>query len=278
MVAQQLSKEFHVPWVAEFRDLWSDNHNYAYPRWRCLIDETMERRTMKSAAAIVTVSKPLAQALNKKYQVPTVVAMNGYDPEDFLNGMDQQDIAPELRLVYTGNIYSEQYDVDLLLDGIKRFCEIGGKVVVDFMGRNLGDAKAKAADLGLERICNFLPPIPHKEAIARQCNADILLFFCWQGSAQAGVYTSKLFEYMGARRPILAVGDPLTEAAGMIKERGAGTITDNAAMIVRVLSSWAEIKRQRGSLPRLPDTVARGLTREEQFRPIQKLLMELKRN
>ncbi len=278
MVARQLSKEFHLPWVAEFRDLWSDNHNYTYPRWRRLIDQTMERRTMNTAAAIVTVSKPLARALNEKYQVPAVVAMNGYDPEDFLNGTDKQDIATELRLVYTGNIYPEHNDVDLLLDGIRRFCETGGKITVDFIGRNLGDAKAKATKCGLEQVCNFLPPVPHKEAIARQCNADILLFFCWQGSAQAGVYTSKLFEYMGARRPILAVGDPLTEAAGMIKERGAGTITDNAEMIVHALSGWAQIKRQHGSLPRLPDKVAYGLTRDEQFKPIQKLLMELQQN
>ena len=276
MVARQLAKEFKLPWVAELRDLWSDNHNYAYPRWRHLIDEIMERRTMKTAAAIVTVSDPLATVLSDKYQVPVVVAMNGYDPEDLSGVCDQKQSASELRLVYTGNIYSEHYDVDLLFNGIKQYCDAGGGVTIDFIGRNLGDARAKASKFDLNKICNFLPPVSHREAICHQCNADILLFFCWQGEAQGGVYTSKLFEYIGARRPILGVGNPQSEAACMIAKREAGMIADDPEAIVRMLKNWAELKRLHGSLPRLPDTVASGLTRAEQFEPIQKLLLELR--
>lgn len=277
MVARQLAKEFNIPWVAELRDLWSDNHNYAYPRWRHLIDESMERQTLSTAAAIVTVSGPLASVLSDKYQVPVVVAMNGYDPEDFSEICGTQQNTSELRLVYTGNIYSEHYDIDLLFDGIKRYRETGGKVFIDFIGRNLGDARAKASKFGLDKICNFLPPVSHREAISHQCNADALLFFCWQGEAQAGVYTSKLFEYLGARRPILGIGNPESEAACMISEREAGVVANAPETIVHMLKSWAELKRLYGSLLPLPDTVAKGLTREEQFKPIQNLLMTLRR-
>ncbi len=275
MVARRLAKEFDLPWVAELRDLWSDNHSYSYPRWRHLIDETIERRTMNTAAAMVTVSEPLATVLRDKYHVPAVVAMNGYDPEDFPEGDDKNQNATELKLVYTGNIYAEHNDVELLFDGIRQYCNAGGSISIDFVGRNLGDARAKATEFGLEGRCNFLPPVSHREAISRQRNADMLLFFCWQGEAQAGVYTSKLFEYLGARRPILGIGNPRAEAASMISERKAGTIADTSEVIVRALTSWAETKRQHGSLPSLPETVSKGLTRDEQFAPIQELITSL---
>jgi hypothetical protein len=268
MVARKLAQEFRLPWIAELRDLWSNNHNYPFPRWRRMIDNMLEQRALATASMIVTVSGALAEKLRDKYSVPVVVSMNGFDPEDLPEQFPHPSNSPVLRAVYTGNVYSDNYDLISLFIGIRKFCDAGGKIELNFYGRNLGDAQTKANELGVASVCNFYPPVTHREAVALQCGSDILLFFCWKGESQAGVLTSKVFEYLGARRPILGVGDIQSESAQFIYNRLSGIVASDSNSIFEALTKWAETKRAQGFIPQNPAGVANGLTRVEQFAPI----------
>ena len=81
LVARRLSARWHVPWVAEFRDLWADNHTYS--RTRRFLLNLLERPLLRTTRALVTVSGPLAQTLQEKYQRPTAVVTNGFDRCDY---------------------------------------------------------------------------------------------------------------------------------------------------------------------------------------------------
>ena len=76
-VAAALGKQFGIPWVAEFRDLWKDNPYYEFPAWRRVVDGVLERRLLQRAALLVTVTPLWAQTLEKDYGKRVAVILNG---------------------------------------------------------------------------------------------------------------------------------------------------------------------------------------------------------
>ena len=83
MVASRLARAHKIPWVADFRDLWVDNPYYSEPGWRKRIDAILERRILRRAAGLVTVSPIWAEQLRRRHGKDATVVYNGYAQEDF---------------------------------------------------------------------------------------------------------------------------------------------------------------------------------------------------
>ena len=83
IVASRLARAHKVPWVADFRDLWVDNPYYSEPGWRKRIDAILERRILRGAAGLVTVSPIWAEQLRRRHGKDVTVVYNGYAEEDF---------------------------------------------------------------------------------------------------------------------------------------------------------------------------------------------------
>jgi glycosyltransferase involved in cell wall biosynthesis len=104
---------------------------------------------------------------------------------------------------------------------------------------------------------------------------DVLLECRWLDRAGDGVIPGKLFEYIGARRPILSLGSPTAEAAEIIRDNGFGLVSNDPAEIADRLRSWLEEKRRQGG--RLPDLHGRkheAFGRAAQFRRVDALIRE----
>ncbi|MCS6841315.1 MAG: hypothetical protein NZ701_11090, partial [Roseiflexus sp.] len=114
----------------------------------------------------------------------------------------------------------------------------------------------------------------HREALAQQRAADVLLLLLWNDPRERGVYTGKLFEYLGARRPILGIGPAGNVAADLIRERRAGLVSADPAEVAGQLVRWLDAK-ERGSIPDLPEAVAAGLSRADQTRRLEAFLERL---
>ena len=274
LVAWQLAKSWGVPWVADLRDLWVDHQYYAQPRWRKAVEEWLERRTLSSAAGFVTVSEPLAEVLKRKYDKPTAVVLNGFDPSDY----PQQGNAPAgdgfVTILYTGVIYPGRQDPSPLFDALQRLGDLASEVKILFYGSYLGIVRELAAQYGVEHLVEVNPPVPYRESLRMQSEADALLLLLWNDQAERGVYTGKLFEYVGARRPILAVGVGGDVAAEFILSREAGTVLSYPEQIAAQLRQLIEQKRA-GGIPPTPARAAAGVTREEQVLALEGFLSEL---
>jgi hypothetical protein len=93
----------------------------------------------------------------------------------------------------------------------------------------------------------------------------VLLLMQWNDPREQGNLPGKLFEYLGARRPILGLGFEDGVPARIIRERAAGLFCNDPEEIAAQLRAWLETKRRLGHLPPLPAEVAAGFTRAEQF-------------
>ena len=119
LVAKKVSRKYNIPWIAEFRDLWSDNHY----RKSSFFDRWLEKRTMYSSNAMITVSDPLTQIMVTKYKQPIYTVQSGYDAEDFKFQMNFTS-SQKINIVYTGSIYEGKRDPSPLFKAFVLFSRI----------------------------------------------------------------------------------------------------------------------------------------------------------
>jgi glycosyltransferase involved in cell wall biosynthesis len=277
LVAHSVARKHRIPWVAEFRDLWvSNNAYYDHPGWRRRFEARVEHRVLSSAAAFVTVSEAFAGSLSAEYKKPTRVVYNGFDPADYppADVPAQADDA-EFRIVYTGILYPGRRDPRLLFDALGRLGRVADGIRVEFYGRYLQDAHEAALERGIAHLVSVNDMVPYHDALRIQSSADVLLLLMWDDPGEYGTYPGKLFEYIGARRPILVVGRPEHLAAQLVNKTKTGVVSNDADEIAEQLREWLERKRANGMIPEPPEAATQGFTREEQTRKLGAFLQEI---
>ncbi len=215
-------------WIADFRDLWTENHRFRglYPF--TLRERTLERRILAQADAVTTVSEPLCEQLRESGAPRVHVIYNGYfehepEPVDPLPVFPEDGVA---RLVYTGSIYPGPQDASPVFRAIAALGELGRrvKVVVAGSGGAYWHEQAKAA--GVPGAIEHRGQVSRPESLRLQRDANALLAIEFVGSGD-GVLSGKIFEYLRASAPILVIGQhgcvgALVERTG----RGQSTPTD----------------------------------------------------
>ena len=264
LVASSLSRKHNIPWVPELRDLWVDNHQWIRPFWRLCYEKKLERFILNSACGLVTVSRPLAETLQSKYPQPCEVITNGFDPDDYPDSSNPAFSDGMIHLAYTGQLFGHWRSPSPLFSALALMGEEAEKIRVHFYGRYLDVVLGIAIKHKVSHLVEIHEPVNHIEALKIQSEADILLLIPGTGYKMQGVYTTKLFEYLGARRPILCIEDNNGVASKLIQDRRAGVTLNEPEAIARQLSQWIKQKNDTGDIPRLPANVGEGFTRKEQ--------------
>ena len=227
MVASKLSKEYGIPFVAELRDLWSDNHydpQYSVGRF-------LEYITLKNASAIVTVSAPLVEKLSQKYSVPCYEIRNAFDAEDFKYSDFVED-EKKIVITYTGMMYAGKRDPSVLFEAIASDAYLKEHVECLFYGNSLAWVNERAKEHGLSKNVKVFSPIDREEVLKLQARSDILLLLTWNDPQEKGVFTGKLFEYIGSAKPILSIGAVDDVASNLIRDYNFGLASNKIEEIV----------------------------------------------
>jgi glycosyltransferase involved in cell wall biosynthesis len=257
-VAGRLSARFGVPWVADFRDL-PDQHRLS---WRARWAVRREIATCRRASALTTVSDPLAARLAARYEVPVRVIMNGFDPDD-CQGAEGVAL-PQFTIGYFGLVY-EGRDPRPLFAAADRLLEQGAvdpnSLRIDFYGTGPSAVDGYAAGFRCRPLVRSLSRLPHREMTEVQRRLAVLLLLSHADSP--GIVTSKIFDYLGARRPILDVpGGDVTRQ--VLADTGAGVSASDPAEIADVLARWYREWKRTGTVAYAgdPQRIARYSCRE----------------
>lgn len=275
LVAARLQRGSGLPWIADYRDLWSDNHwDTRIPPFRWL-ERRLERAVLRAAGCITTVAPGWAERLSALHDKPADVVYNGFDPADY-----PATTRPGSRFVitYVGTLIRPQQNPEPLFAALAQLARRSNLDLerAGFQIEFLGTAPAAIAGLaerhGVERWVRLLPAVPYRESLAHQATATVLLFVGWQDPA-AGWLSAKLFEYLGARRPILAVGPPGGDASRILRECGMPDLCEDPQGIAARLASWLEEFARSGTVRVEPEVqaVAR-YTRQAQTGHLARLL------
>lgn len=228
LVASKISKKYDIPWVAELRDLWVDNHY----RNSNFIDKILEKNTLSNTDALISVSAPLTNTLSNKFDKPSYTIQNGFDQEYFL---EENKNHKKIKIIYTGSLYEGKRTPELLFKALKKYSFLQDSIEVEFYGRNLDWVNSLAKDYELKNI--FVGgEVSYEEALMLQKKSDILLLLTWDNPKEVGVLTGKFFEYIATKKPILLLGATDDILAQIIKKEKFGIVASSEEEIKTFLN------------------------------------------
>jgi len=236
IIAHDLKKEFGIPWIADFRDLWTQNQSYSYNSVRKFFESRLEISTLNNADAITTVSEPLAQKLRRLHHTPVYVITNGFDPEILNTSIP---MTKKFTITYTGRIYRNVMNLEPLFRTIQKFLQNRvmdpSDIEINFWGSFEPWLKDMVLRYQLDHIVLIHNYVPRQEIIKIQRESQILLLLTWNDPDEQGILTGKIFEYLAARRPILAIGYAKGGIYEMLEDTRGGYIAETDIELESVL-------------------------------------------
>jgi len=248
IVARELKQEYGTPWLADFRDLWSQNHNYTYGPLRRLVDRRLEVKTLATSDALLTVSQPWAEKLSTLHRDKTVYTItHGFDPEKVNDSPAK--LTAKFTITYTGSVYTK-HDPSKLFAALRDLISGGtldpDDIEVRFYGPKTEWLGKEIEQYSLSDIVKQHGLVPRNDAIKRQRESQLLLRLKWEGTGEHGAYSGKIFEYLAARRPILATGGVEDVVTELLDETKAGISALTVEDIKKTLKELYKEYKQKG--------------------------------
>jgi glycosyltransferase involved in cell wall biosynthesis len=245
-----LKQRTGLPWIADFRDPLCTLRLANLTRREQRKRQTLERETLSLADRVIGNTPIFTDALRRAYpqfasKISTIT--NGYDPEAFADA-GKPPARDRLSILYTGELYFGR-DPRAFLDALAdlRADPNAPKVGLDFVGRwdREYDLPVFVRERKLDDVVTIGGVIPYRECLQKTMQADILLLVHTPGYAHG--LPAKIFEYIGARRPILVLTESPGDIAWVLREAGVlhrvAPIGDKAAIRRATLELAQEICR-----------------------------------
>lgn len=251
IIAGVLKNEYHIPWLADFRDPWSQNHAYPYGYIRQYLDRRLEKKILRQADAITTASPSYSEKESTLLNKPATTITNGFDPATI--NYPPKKLTEKFTITYAGSIYAGKQDLTKLFTALRELINEGVVTKNDVEVRLYGVKQFWVSEeikrRELENIVKQYGSIAREESLSRQCESQLLLLLCWEDFSDKSVYPLKFFEYLAARRPILATGGSEDEdVKAMIKELNCGLSAVGVADIKKSLKTFYNEYKNGGTV------------------------------
>jgi glycosyltransferase involved in cell wall biosynthesis len=219
LVARTLSRQAGIPWIAEFRDPWSDNLPPDHPHRRRAA--RLERSIADTATALVMPTPTWAAHFGARWEREIAVVSNGYD--EGLESAFADWIAPDPPvLTHLGSYYPGRQDYRSLWEVLARLDRSGQSrgLRVRFVGEVGAALRAELAAAGIEHMVEVTGFVPHDEAMRLLAGSSMLFASAESGADPVvrGCIPAKLFEYLATGLPIMLLGDHAADAGALLAD------------------------------------------------------------
>lgn len=230
LIAKKISAKHKLPWIADFRDPWTGVYYFNKLMLSdCAIrkHKGLEADVLNSADAILVVGETMKKDFRKITEKRIEVIHNGFDEKDYL-GLNHK-LDEKFSIAYTGMFFRDQNPPELWQALKELIAELEGfkeDLLMKFTG------KIDALVLQNIKDCGLIEYIVHNDYVEHYRVPEIqmqsqLLLLCINRVQNAGyIITGKVFEYLAAKRPILAICPPDSDIAGIIEATKSGMVID----------------------------------------------------
>ncbi|TAE53672.1 MAG: glycosyl transferase family 1 [Bacteroidetes bacterium] len=248
LIARGLKRQLGIPWVADFRDPWTNIDFYdqlGLSSWADRIHHRQEASVMREADQIVTVSWTWAKEFEALGAKAVPVITNGFDEADF--AFEKPPLETKFVFSHIGYLNADR-NPPLLWQAFGELCrEIPGlqdDLVLRFIGKTDHITYRQIEAQGLADNLERIAYLPHSEVLSWTCRSQALLLLVNDVPNVMGHIPGKTYEYIGSRRPVLAIGPEEADFARVIRETNSGVVcgfTDLEKMkreILRMYRQW----------------------------------------
>lgn len=248
LIGYKLKERFNVKWIADFRDPWTQigyHKKLKLTETSEIKHEKLESMVLKSATHIIATSFTTKADFEKLTNKPVTVITNGHD----CNNFGEVTLDKEFSISHIGSLLSARNPTNLwrvLKELIKTNDSFRKNLKLRLVGAVSEVVLESIKEYGLETYTEVLGYLTHQEALKIQRNSQVLLLVEIDSEETRGIIPGKLFEYIAAKRPILAVGPEKWDVQRILHETGSGnqfTYRDNDELKNRILAYFQLYER-----------------------------------
>ncbi len=228
LIGMRVSKKYHLPWIADFRDPWSKIdylEKFKLTSFAKRIQERLEGRVLRNASLVLTVSSEWEKELKGMGATRTACITNGFDEKDFKHYQSKR--LAQFTIAHLGFISSFR-NPTVLWDAVNAFIqeELGKDAIRLYLAGNVDKGVFAYLDKlsELQGAYEFAGYLDHNMVIHSYAEASVLLLLLNNSDNAAGHIPGKLFEYLRAGKPILALGKPGGDVDRILEETGCGQL------------------------------------------------------
>ena len=224
LIGLQLKKDLNITWFADFRDPWTTigyHKDLKLSSYAAKKHKALEAAVLNSADTIIVTSKTTKTEFQALTSKPIEVITNGYDVEK----IDKQSLDDKFTLAHIGSFLSER-NPRILWKALNELIKENQDFKNDFQLKLIGAVSQEVLDTITEfKLADYvlnLGYLSHQEAMEHQRKSQVLLLIEINSEETKSIIPGKIFEYMAAERPIIALGPEESDFAEIITATNTG--------------------------------------------------------
>jgi glycosyltransferase involved in cell wall biosynthesis len=233
IIGAALSRLTHIPFIMDVRDDWIGNPLFDNGAWhKRFISRLLEKWVIKTAAKVITVTAESSTLFQKKYAGQPAdkfqVISNGFDAQDFseMSGDRSGHCKDRLRIIYTGGLPIKRSPVALFkaLRELAAELPIEELLQIDFYGNTHQEFIDVVQQLGIGNVVKFHKFVSRKESLQQLVLSDSGLMIIPEEEGSQTAIPGKIYEYLGARKFVLALCPPQSAPARLVRALNLGIV------------------------------------------------------
>ncbi len=265
LIGEGLKGALQTPWISDFRDPWTTIHYHKSLHLSKASEKShkvLENKILAASDRIIVTSLKTKLEFKKITQTPVDVITNGFDiSEKIIPTLDTS-----FSLVHIGSLLSER-NPTILWKVLSEICKKNPVFAKDFRLKLIGsvskDVLKSIQEWGLKDTCEVIGYVSHKKALQFQHHAQLLLLVEMNLPETRSIIPGKLFEYLAAKRPIIALGPEDSDVASIIFETKSGSYfnyNEEMSLKEKLLFHYKDFKK--GSLHVASENIEKYSRRE----------------
>ncbi len=228
LIGLNLKKELNIKWLADFRDPWTEiDYFQQLPLTKMAIKKhhSLEKEVLKNADAVLVVGKTMQENFSS-YNSHVITVTNGFDEV-----LEDENVALDSKFTVTHiGLMNADRNPKMLWEVLSEIVSENNEFSDDFELKLIGKADVSViADILTFRLSNnvqVIDYVTHDKVVEFQKKSQVLLLIVNNVPSAKGIITGKIFEYLMAKRPILAIAPIDGDLAEIIKETNSGLVVD----------------------------------------------------
>lgn len=211
--ASALSTQFNIPWVADYRDPWSQNKNRSNYLRNWIVYN--EKKFLANAKFVTTVNEFFHKQIEINVHKQFYIIPNGYNPDAINAVSDIEQGHDIMRIAFVGTIY-EWHPIESVLDCFSRLTCSHPNFELNFYGVNNGELLKTLVSEKYHNIVekvNVIPRMKNNLLMKELAQHNIMLLFNYYSFTG-----TKIYDYLGLKRKIILCYSDDKEAL-LLKEK-----------------------------------------------------------
>ncbi len=188
------------PYIVDLRDPWVETPLLYESNLLKWLHRLGEKRSLSRARLVITINERIARNLKERYKDLKVETLtHGFEPDDFRGLKYKRE--ERFRIGWVGTI-TERRTPKFILEALSAIQDLNWELLL--VGEKWIDVGRLVSGYGLKGRVRIIPEVSYPEALRYMVSSDLLWFMVGRGRGARFVSTSKLYDYLGSGRPILA--------------------------------------------------------------------------